>query len=111
MSHIPNAASASIDDAKTKDYLLNLGNLQNRGKAGLFGAFSFTREGWRALASALLLHPLENEAVEAVPSIHGVKWVVRCSLRTPDGRNPCLTSVWIVDAGQSRPRFVTAYAA
>jgi len=109
VSHLPDAASASIDDAKTRDYLLNPCNPQNRGKAGLFGAFGFTREGWRVLAASLLQHPMENEAVEVAPSVHGVKWVVRCSLRTPDGRNPCLTSVWIVDAGQERPRFVTAY--
>lgn len=109
MSHLPDAASASIDDAKTRDYLLNPCNPQNRGKAGLFGAFGFTREGWRVLAASLLQHPMENEAVEVAPSVHGVKWVVRCSLRTPDGRNPCLTSVWIVDAGRERPWFVTAY--
>ena len=109
MSHIPDAELASISDAKTRDYLLNPENAQNCGKVGLFGAFGFKREEWQVLAEALLKHPIENAVVQMVEGVHGVKWVVRCNLHTPDGRNPCLTSVWIVDAGRKRPRFVTAY--
>ncbi|MBV9734399.1 MAG: hypothetical protein JO209_00715 [Acidisphaera sp.] len=40
----------------------------------------------------------------------GIKYVVRCVLTTPDGRDPCVLSVWIDDA-VGRPRFVTAYPA
>jgi hypothetical protein len=29
---------------------------------------------------------------------------------TPNGRNPCVLTVWMVDAGHSNPRFVTGYA-
>lgn len=71
MSQVPNAASASIDDLKTRDYLLNPDSSRNRGNAGLPGASGFTREGWRVLADALLLHPTGNEAVEVAPSIQG----------------------------------------
>lgn len=60
MNRLSNAASASIDDAKTRDYLLNPGNTKNCGKAALFGTFGFTRDGWQALADALRRHPVEN---------------------------------------------------
>jgi hypothetical protein len=36
-------------------------------------------------------------------SPHGVKYVVECSLETPDRRNPCLRSVWIIETGQDCP--------
>jgi hypothetical protein len=29
---------------------------------------------------------------------------------SPDGRNPCALTVWIIDAGQEHPRFVSGYA-
>ncbi|WP_353216318.1 DUF6883 domain-containing protein [Sandarakinorhabdus sp.] len=40
---------------------------------------------------------------------HGRKFVVHCNMPSPDARNPCITSVWIIDANGDRPRLVTAY--
>jgi hypothetical protein len=39
---------------------------------------------------------------------HGLKYEVKCTLRTPDGRDPCLTTIWTVERGRP-PRLVTAY--
>jgi filamentous hemagglutinin len=38
----------------------------------------------------------------------GRKFEVRCEMVTPDGRNPCLRTVWQV-TGETVPRLVTAY--
>lgn len=100
---------AVVPDAKVRDYLLDAGNVQNRGKAGLFGPFGFNRDEWQILATALRCHPIDNDVAEEKLSPHGTKYVVRCNLVSPDGRNPCITTVWIVDAGASIPRLVTAY--
>jgi len=109
VSQLPNAALAHVEDAKVRDYLLNPGNLQNQGKAGQFGQYGFVRDQWQILADALCKHPAINPVVQTVASSHGVKYVVECSLETPDRRNPCLRSVWIIENGQERPRLVTAY--
>ena len=109
MSRLPNADAASVDAAKARDYLLNPGNVQNRGKAALFGRYGFTRDDWQVLAAALQSHAVTNPVVQFTQSPHGAKYVVACHLTTPDGRNPCLRSVWIIDAGASNPRLVTAY--
>jgi len=109
VSQLPNAALAFVEDAKVRDYLLNPGNLQNQGKAGQFGQYGFVRDQWQILADALCKHPTINPVVRVVASPHGVKYVVACSLETPDHRNPCLRSVWIIEDGQDRPRLVTAY--
>ena len=38
------------------------------------------------------------------------KYVVRCAVETPDGRNPCIVSVWAIEeADRTRPRLLTAY--
>lgn len=100
---------AHIAAPKVRDYLLNPDNPQNRGKAGLFGQFGFRRDDWPVLAAALHRHPIDNDVVETTSSVHGDKYVVRCRLASPDGRNPCLTTVWIVDRGAATPRLVTAF--
>ncbi len=45
-------------------------------------------------------------AQQAVP--YGMKFIVRCTLRTPDKRDPCIMTVWIAETG-AYPRLVTAY--
>ncbi len=109
MSKLPGLLAIPVDDVKVRDSLLNADNPQNSGKAGLFTRFGFSRERWAELAQALGRHPVVNDVVSIASSSHGVKYVVQCALQTPDGRNPCLRSVWIVQPGRPGPRLVTAY--
>ncbi len=109
MNNHPHAAHARVDGRKVKDYLLNPGNAQNRGKAALFQSFEFARDRWHVLADALREHAKNNPVIQTSRSAHGMKYVVACQLKTPDGRNPCLTSVWIIEANLTYPRLVTAY--
>ena len=106
---MPRAAYASVNAAKVRDYLLNPENAQNRGKSDHFTRYGFERAQWQMLAEALRAHPTVNPVVRIETSPHGTKYVVACSLATPDRRNPCLRTVWIIDAGQHDPRRVTAY--
>jgi hypothetical protein len=63
-----------------------------------------------ALKQALLDHPVNNPVTRYFTTPHGEKFEVSCSLATPDCRNPCIISVWIVEPYDPNPRFVTAYA-
>ncbi len=38
-----------------------------------------------------------------------MKYTVRCRIRTPDGRDPRILTVWIVPPGEHEARLVTAY--
>jgi hypothetical protein len=102
-------SGAEVAPAKVRDYLLNPDNSQNRGKSTLFTAFGFRRDDWQELAAALQRHSIDNDIIETSVSPHSTKHVVRCQLMTPDGRNPCLTTVWIIDTGATLARLVTAY--
>jgi hypothetical protein len=108
MSRLPAADSALVEDKKVRDYLLNPDNQDNKGEAALFQAFGFTRDAWDILRNTLRAHPLQNEIAETSQSPHGIKYVVQCTARTPDGRNPRITTVWIIE-GNRPPRLVTAY--
>jgi len=109
VSQLPHAADARVDDAKVRDYLLNPYNPQNRGNAGQFGQYGFTRDRWEDLAAAIASHAIFNQVIQITVSRHGTKYVVACELQTPDRRNPCLRSVWIIEPGRNHPRLVTAY--
>ena len=108
MTHLPDAIKAYIEEAKIRGYLLKSDHPQNGGKTAFFHAFGFTSEQWTVLRDALMVHAITNDVVDTTHSSHGTKHVVRCSVQTPDGRNPCITTIWIVE-GERSPRLVTAY--
>lgn len=105
MSFVPNADSAVIDPAKLT-YLL----VDNPGKAKFFALFGFHPTRPQELADALRWHVYNRHFDSTSATAHGRKYVVKCSAPSPDGRNPCILTTWMVDAGQTQPRLVTAYA-
>jgi hypothetical protein len=110
MSQLPGAANATIDDPKITQYLLDPVHPIGAGKAKFFGPFGFSQANWANLKRALLNHPRINSVTNRTRTPHGEKYEVRCSLMTPDGRNPCIVSVWIIEPPSPNPKFVTAYA-
>jgi len=109
MSRLPDAANAIVEDAKIIRYLLNAAHRKGGAKSAFFASFGFSGANWLQLKSALLNHPLTNEITSQTGSSHGEKYAVSCNLATPDGRNPCIVSVWIIQPPSNYPRFVTAY--
>jgi hypothetical protein len=97
--------SVEIDPQKLT-YLLQ----RDPGKAKFFGSYGFDPARPLELDAALRLHPVLNPYDSWHKTVHGIKIVIKCTLPTPDHRNPCVKTVWIIDAGQTMPRFVTGYA-
>jgi hypothetical protein len=52
-----------------------------------------------------------EEVTEEVYTAYGVKYVVEGRLTTPKGITVPIRTVWVVESGNDRPRFVTAYPA
>ena len=106
---LPNGEKAYVAREKITLYLLSRSNPRGRSKARFFSAFGFHIERWRNLTDALRLHGTEHEVVEILEVDSGMKYIVDGILETPDGRNPLVRTVWMVDIGNSAPRFITAY--
>jgi hypothetical protein len=106
---LPNGEKALVESAKLADYLLSLAHRDGMEKAKFFMLFGFTRAQPEQFETALLKHGLTQPIVDVKTSEHGVKYVLECAVHSPDGRNPCIRSVWIVDAGKTSPRFITAF--
>ena len=61
------------------------------------------------LERGLLAIAHSEEVLEVVDSRHGTKYVIEGALQTPGGATAWVRTVWIIDTGEARPRFVTAY--
>ena len=107
---LPNAHAAVVPAAKVVRYLLDATHPGNGGKAAFFNAFGFTDQNWHDLVDALQAHPGMHPVVRVMHSAWGAKYEIRCSLRSPDGRDPCVRSIWVIDLTDTGPRLVTAYA-
>jgi hypothetical protein len=105
VSFLPNSGRLTIDPQKLT-YLLQA----NPGKAKFFAPYDFDLSRPQEPAVALHQHPVRNPYYRVTHTVHGVKYEIRCSMPTPDRRDPCVTTIWIIDAGRHAPRLVTGYA-
>lgn len=108
MTSVPNQSAATVAQAKIQAFLLNSNHGGNKGRAKFFALFGFSADGWETMRDALLAHLAANPTIAIETTMHGTNYTVRCSMPSPDGRNPCINSVWTIDA-RSGPRFVTAF--
>lgn len=99
-----------VTATKILDYLLSESHPIGREKAAFFQRYGFDAGAWEILKASLLDHP-ERNPVAAARTDFGTKYVVRCSIETPDRRNPCIVTVWMVEDGTETARLVTAYPA
>jgi filamentous hemagglutinin len=107
--HVPDADKATLNLKKITHYLLRPDHPEGGPKARFFMACGFSHDNVPAFEAALLAHPVRNVIAKTTKSPLGVKYSVECTLTTPDGRNPCIRTIWIDDADGTPPRFVTAY--
>lgn len=105
---LPRAEQATLAPEKVHAYLLAPEHPDNKGRALFFHRFGFARDEWPTLASALIAHPARNAVTRVATAGLGTRYRVQCTLVTPDRRNPCIITVWLVESGEP-PRLVTAF--
>lgn len=109
MMHLPNASRARVERSKVVDDLLNEDHPDGDSKALFFRQFGVHSDRWEQFAEALGNHAMQREVREKAESEYGTRYVIEGPLHPPDGRNPVVRTVWIVDSDASIPRLVTAY--
>jgi hypothetical protein len=106
---LPNSESAYVPSPKLYDYLLSLSHAGGKGKAKFFREFGFDETTVGLLESGLLAIARQGEIDHQVTIAFGAKYIVDGSLLTPTGVAVNVRTVWIVEIGETSPRFVTAY--
>jgi hypothetical protein len=102
---LPNAEHAIVELRRVRDYLLNPNHQTGGPKARFFIAHGFSHDGPEAFCSALLMHGRANDVLRRVDTPWGSRYTIVCHCRTPDGRDPCIRSVWQMDG--DLPRLLT----
>jgi hypothetical protein len=108
---LPNRLQAYIPSEKLSDYLLSETHAVGKAKAAFFCALGFDETNMHLLEHGLLTLARNTPVQEVVPSPHGVKYIIEGVLETPRGTAPRIRTVWILETGETNPRFVTAYPA
>ncbi len=106
---VPNSELALVAQEKIIDYLLNPTHAIGGAKEKFFSAFGFDRSDVDTFRAALLQHAVIREVQKELRTPYGTKYKLICAIETPDKRNPCIVTVWIIDRGSDVPKLVTAY--
>lgn len=106
---IPNNNLSFVADNKITDYLLSEIHEIGKHKADFFKSFGFDIAKIDAFKDSLIQHSIDREIEKTKDSDFGIKYELKCEIRTPDKRNPCIVTVWIVENGQIVPKLITAY--
>jgi len=106
---LPNAEEAQVDRDKLEYYLVSQLHPIGRSKARFFRGVGFDESNLAVLQQALIELARAEEIIETITSAYGTKYIVDGSITTPSGDQITLRTVWIIEKGRDRPRFVTAY--
>ena len=106
--HLPQPNGLCVKQEKIVGYLLNPKHKDGSSKDRFFRLRGFKPEKWEKLAEALRCHGATQPVTAEEKTKHGRKFTVECQMKTPDGRNPCILSVWIKE-GTKPLRLVTAH--
>jgi hypothetical protein len=106
---LPNRECAFIQPQKLIGYLLSETHSVGRSKAKLLRSMGFNEANLVMLEQALLAIAYSEEVQEVADSPHGKKFVIDGEITTPTGKIVQLRTVWIIDTGETNPRFVTAH--
>ncbi len=93
---------------KLRLYLLDLEHPDGGPKARFFISAGYSLDDLDVFSEALRTHAAEREVEAEFSTPYGTKYIIRCGMPTPDGRNPCVVSV-LFDEGDGWARLVSAY--
>ena len=106
---LPHRESAYIPQTKLTGYLLSETHPVGRFKARLLLAVGYDTANAQILERGLIDIAREEEVDEIISTPYGTIYVVDGTLQTPIGTGLQMRTVWMIAAGESRPRLVTAY--
>jgi hypothetical protein len=107
--HLPHIDEAHVPESKLSDYLLAVDHASGRSKALFLNKLGFRKDQPDVLRRALLQHAADNAVSSVQMTPFGTKYLIEGRISGSAGSVAAIRSVWFVETGEYRPRFVTAY--
>ncbi len=105
---LPYSGNAVIPREKLTKYLLSETHATGKFKARFFRSFGFNEINVDVLENSI--RELSKGAIsEESVSSYGTKYAINGKIDTPIGKSIKVRTVWIIEKGQKRPRFITVY--
>lgn len=108
---LPRNQEAIVPEEKLTDYLLSESHPVGKAKARYFKKIGYSEKNVAQLRENLIQIAVSNAVSEDVRTVFGIKYIVDGTVVSPAGIRIRLRTVWIIETGESLPRFVTAYPA
>ena len=106
---LPNAENAIIAEDKLAGYLLDLGHRRGGSKAKLLHSLGYETQHWQRLADDVRQQHLTAEVIEERDTVWGRRYDIVAPLTGPSGDAVLFRTIWQIDLGSDRPRFITMY--
>lgn len=106
---LPNSNKVLISRKKLTDYILSETHSTGKFKARFFRTLGFNKTKVSLFEKALRTIAGSEEVKDTVISIYGTKYVLDGKISTPSGKIVKLRTIWTIEQGQYRPRFITVY--
>ena len=91
------------------DYLLSETHATGKFKAKFFRNLGFDETNADLLEESIRKLAQGNNIKEESSSPYGKKYIIDGKIDTPSERLVMMRTVWIIEKGQKRPRFITIY--
>jgi len=106
---LSNKEKAYIPPNKLTGYLLSETHAVGKSKAKFFRPLGFDKTTVKQLEQGPLAIAQTNEVRESITFPHGTKYVIDGPLKTPKGTVVRIRTIWIWEAEDENPRFITTY--
>lgn len=106
---LPNRNNVIISREKLVQYILSETHALGRFKAKFFLDHGFNKTNVQLFENCLRNIAKSEDVGDASHSPYGIKYVIDGEVKTPNGKRVKLRTVWIIEKGEMRPRFVTIY--
>lgn len=106
---LPQNDKVIIPIEKLTDYILSETHSTGKFKGDFFRSFGFSERNVNLFEKALLKIVKSQEVKETLISPYGKKYIIDGSMKTPVGKTIKVRTIWIIEEGQKRPRFITVY--
>lgn len=106
---VPNYHNAYIPAEKVEEYLLSKTHPIGKTKALFLEQVGYTLQNRNLFIKDLHTIVEENSAVRKIETKFGKKYIVKGTIGERFGKSVVIVTIWIIEAGTSFPRFITAY--